>query len=165
MPTASWTGFASVDGYDYAEGEAAPAYLGRLERFRRHVVHVRPGVFVMFDDLQAPQPARFQWLLHAYHRIGVDEASRVLRIENPPAAMRVHLLLAGQGDFSQTDKYTPEPEPIARDWTNTWHLTASTVDAARARNSWPCSWCIARDRKTRCPRSNGWRAQEPWACG
>jgi hypothetical protein len=102
--------FASEDGYDYAEAEAAPAYLGRMERFRRHVVHVRPGVFVMFDDLRAPRPSRFQWLLHAYNEIQVSETPAILHVENAPAAMDVHLLLPGNVDFSQTDKYDPEPE-------------------------------------------------------
>jgi hypothetical protein len=122
----------SSDGYDYAEAEAAPAYLERMERFRRHVVHVRPGLFVMFDDLRAPQPARFQWLLHAYHRIDVDEASRILRVENAPAAMDVHLLLPERVTFSQTDRYDPEPESTKGRWENTWHLTAGTVSPARA---------------------------------
>jgi len=126
------TAFESVDGYDYAEAEAAPAYLGRLERFRRHVVHVRPGVFVLFDDLRAPGPARFQWLLHAYKQIDVDETTRVLRIENSPAAMNVHLLLPDKVDFTQTDKYEPEPESTKGRWLNTWHLTASTAAPARS---------------------------------
>jgi hypothetical protein len=124
------TAFESVDGYDYAEAEAAPAYMGRMERFRRHVVHVRPGVFVMFDDLRAPEPARFQWLLHAYKRIGVDETRRILRVENAPAAMNVHLLLPDKVDFVQTDKYDPEPESTKGRWSNTWHLTASTMTPA-----------------------------------
>ena len=118
-------------GYDYAEGEAGPAYAGRLERFRRHVVHVRPGIFVMFDDLRAAEPARFQWLLHAYRRIQIAEANRVLRVDNDPAAMNVHLLLPDRVEFTQTDKYEPEPEPIARQWENTWHLTAGTAAPAR----------------------------------
>ncbi|MBC8874114.1 MAG: DUF4962 domain-containing protein [Planctomycetes bacterium] len=124
--------FESVDGYDYAEAEAAPAYLGRLERFRRHVVHVRPGVFVLFDDLRAPEPARFQWLLHAYKQINVDETSRTLRVENAPAAMDVHLLLPDKVDFTQTDKYEPEPESTKGRWSNTWHLTASTAAPAQS---------------------------------
>lgn len=123
--------FQTVDGYDYVEGEAAPAYKGRLERFRRHVVHVRPGYFVVYDELRAPEPAKFQWLLHAYKKIQVDEASRRLRIENAPAAMTVQLLLPQKAEFTQTDKYEPEPEPIAKQWENTWHLTASTTEAAR----------------------------------
>lgn len=114
-------------GYDYAEGEAAPAYAGRLERFRRHVVHARPGIFVMFDDLRAAEPSRFQWLLHAYNRIEVVPASQVLRVVNAPAAMDVQLLLPKQVEISQTNRYEPEPEPLARRWENTWHLTASTT--------------------------------------
>ncbi|MHC4798438.1 MAG: DUF4962 domain-containing protein, partial [Planctomycetota bacterium] len=59
------TAFQIGDGYDYVEGEASQAYGKRLKRFRRHVVHVRPGIFVIFDDLVAAKPATFQWLLHA----------------------------------------------------------------------------------------------------
>jgi hypothetical protein len=122
------TAFQSGGGYDYAEGEAAPAYGGRLNRFRRHVIHLRPGIFVLFDDLVAPQPATFQWLLHAYQQIQLDEARRVLRLERPPAAMNVHLLLPEEIAFSQTDRYDPEPESDR--WENTWHLTASTLRPA-----------------------------------
>jgi hypothetical protein len=130
--TGELTAFQSVDGYDYAEGEAAPAYLGRMERFRRHVVHVRPGVFVLFDDLRAPQPARFEWLLHAYRRIEIAESQRMLRVENGPAAMNVHLLLPERVEFAQTNRYEPEPESIARGWENTWHVTVGTATPARA---------------------------------
>jgi hypothetical protein len=120
------TAFASVDGYDYAEGEAAPAYMGRLQRFRRHVLHLRPGIFIIFDDLQAPKPAQFQWLLHTLHPIRIQENSRILRVRNTPAAMKVHLLLPVKLKFTQTGKYTPEPESDRSSWSNTWHLTAST---------------------------------------
>jgi hypothetical protein len=125
------TAFESTRGYDYVEAEAAPAYLGKLQRFRRHVVHVRPGVFVMFDDLRAREAARYQWLLHAYQQIQIAETDQTLHINNHPAAMRVHLLLPQQLDFSQTNQYDPEPESTKGRWVNTWHLTASTVRAAR----------------------------------
>ena len=129
----AFQGAETGSGYDYVEGEAAPAYAGRLERFRRHVVHVRPGIFVLFDDLRAVEPARFQWLLHAYRQIQVNETTRVLRVENDPAAMNVHLLLPDELEFTQTDKYEPEPEPIARQWENTWHLTAGTTASAQGK--------------------------------
>jgi len=125
------TGFDSVEGYDYAEGEAARAYKGRLDRFRRHVVHVRPGVFVMFDDLRAPEPSRFEWLLHAYRRIQIVDDGRMLRVENAPAAMNVHLLAPTGLEFRQTDRYEPEPESTAGKWENTWHLSAGTRAPAR----------------------------------
>jgi hypothetical protein len=47
--------------------------------------------------------------------------------------MNVHLLLPDEVDFSQTDRYEPEPEPIARQWENTWHLTAGTTAPARGK--------------------------------
>jgi hypothetical protein len=125
------TAFESVDGYDYAEGEAAPAYMGRVERFLRRVVHVRPGVFVMFDDLRAADIAQFQWLLHAHNRIDISESDRLLRVTNSPAAMDVHLLLPEALKFTQTDEYDPEPEPTKGSWVNTWHLTASTATPSR----------------------------------
>ena len=125
------TAFDSVEGYDYAEGEAAPAYAGRLDRFRRRVVHVRPGVFVLLDDLEAPRAVRFQWLLHAYQRIQINEENRVLRITNAPAVMDVHLLLPEKVSFAQTDRYEPEPESIARNWSNTWHLAATPTGPSR----------------------------------
>lgn len=121
------TAFEMTEGYDYAEVEAAPAYMGRLKRFRRHVVHIRPGIFIIFDDLEAPQPSRYQWLLHTYHPIRIDDGLRVLRVQNPPAAMKVHLLLPTDLEFSQTGNYSPEPESDPGSWENTWHLTAGTV--------------------------------------
>ncbi|MCX7825837.1 MAG: DUF4962 domain-containing protein, partial [Verrucomicrobiae bacterium] len=122
------TAFVCGDGYDYAEGEAAAAYGGKLKRFRRHVLHVRPGVFVMFDDLVAAKPATFQWLLHAYEKIAVEETSRTLSVRRDPAAMEVRFLLPTALSFSQTDRYEPEPERIRHpDAKNTWHLTAGTT--------------------------------------
>jgi hypothetical protein len=127
------TAFSSVQGYDYAEGEAAPAYGGRLERFRRHVVHLRPGIFVIFDDLAGKKDSTFQWLLHAYDKIQVEEGARRLRIERAPAALDAWMLLPEKVTFQQTDRYVPEPEDTKGKWDNTWHLTAgSTVPAKRA---------------------------------
>ena len=39
--------------WDYMAGDAREAYEGRLERALRHVVLVKPGIIVLFDDLVA----------------------------------------------------------------------------------------------------------------
>ena len=123
------TAFLHGEGYDYAEGEAGAAYGDKLKRFRRQVVHVRPGVFVIFDDLEARKPATFQWLLHAHEKIAVDETRQLLTIRREPAAMEVRLLLPAGLQFSQTDRYEPEPERVKRgEIHNTWHLTAGTAE-------------------------------------
>ena len=76
------TAFHSDDAYDYVEGEAAPAYGDRLKRFRRHIVHARPGIFVIYDDLIANKPATFQWLLHAFEQMTVSE-NRISQRRDP----------------------------------------------------------------------------------
>lgn len=122
------TAFLHGEGYDYTEGEAGEAYGDKLKRFRRHVVHVRPGVFVIFDDLAATKPATFQWLLHAHEKIAVDESRHLLTIRHEPAMMEIRLLLPAGLAFSQNDKYEPEPERVKRgEINNTWHLTAATT--------------------------------------
>lgn len=50
--------FFTSPHYDYTVGEAAQAYPGALDRFDRHVVFLRPHLFVMFDALEAIQPDR-----------------------------------------------------------------------------------------------------------
>jgi hypothetical protein len=123
------TAFLHGEGYDYTEGEAGAAYGDKLKRFRRHIVHVRPGTFVIFDDLVAAKPATFQWLLHAHEKITVDESQQLLTIRHEPAAMEVRLLLPAGLAFSQIDKYEPEPERVKRgEVRNTWHLTAATTE-------------------------------------
>lgn len=127
------TAFHHGEGYDYAEGDAGDAYGERLKRFRRRVVHVRPGVFVIFDDLEAAKPATFQWLLHAQENIGVDETRQILTVRREPAAMEVRLLHPSGLRFSQTDRYEPEPERVKPgDLRNTWHLSAATTAPAVA---------------------------------
>ena len=155
--------FQSVKGYDYAAGEAAAAYMGPMEKFRRHVVHVRPGVFVMFDDLRAAKPATFQWLLHAYQEIQVDEASRSLRITNPPAAMNVHLLLPEEVSFSQTDKYEPEPESTKGRWENTGTCRPRRLIRYVRRDFCRCFCRFARVPRISFPRSRDSRERAPWA--
>ena len=120
-------------GYDYVEGEAAAAYGKRLKRFRRHIVHVRDGIFVIFDDLLAAKAATFQWLLHAHDRFAIT--NRTLTVRRDPADMTVHILLPSPKDvkLSQTDQYDPPPEQHKtrpREYKKTWHLTAETTTPA-----------------------------------
>jgi hypothetical protein len=123
------TAFELGDGYDYVEAEAANAYGKRLNRFRRHVVHVQPGIFVIFDDLAGPKPATYQWLLHAHEKIGID--GQILHVRRGAAAMKVHLLTPTGLTITQNDRYDPPPEEqdLKRlNWKRTWHLSASTTE-------------------------------------
>lgn len=52
---------------DYVIGNVAPAYgpEAGLKRFLRHILYVKPDVWVIADELQAARPSTFELFLHA----------------------------------------------------------------------------------------------------
>lgn len=64
--------FASAP-FDYAMGRATAAYPpSHLRKFLRHVVYVRPGYFIIFDEVESDGAARrFEWLLHPHAQADV----------------------------------------------------------------------------------------------
>ncbi|HEX6972225.1 MAG TPA: DUF4962 domain-containing protein, partial [Limnochordia bacterium] len=125
------TGFLHGQSFDYTAGEAAQAYGGRLERFTRHVVYIRPDVFVLFDDLRALAPSTYQWLLHAYHPMTIDPAAGRIHLDGGEAELDVHLWSSQPLAYSQTDQFAvPLDEPL--DKPVQWHLQASTRSEAEA---------------------------------
>jgi hypothetical protein len=49
---------------DYLDADLTSAYDGRLQRYQREYVFVKPDILVIRDRVQAAQPYRFSWLLH-----------------------------------------------------------------------------------------------------
>lgn len=123
-------GFLSGDSFDYTAGDAQEAY-GKvlLERYVRHAVYVRPDVFVLFDDLLAPQASTFSWLLHTYHAMDIDQEKGHIRFEADKAALDTYLWSDRGVSYSQTDEFaTPLDEPMNKP--KQWHLTATTQQAS-----------------------------------
>ncbi len=115
---------------DYVAGEAAAAYEGRLKRFRRNVVFAKPDVIVMYDDLEAVQPATFQFLLHALAPFEVQAERSRLGVERPKAGVAVQYLPGTIAlRFRQWDGYQPLPET---QFANMWHVEAGTVEPRSA---------------------------------
>ncbi len=107
----------------YALGDATPAYEGRLKRFHRHVLFLRPDAFVMVDDLAAPKPVSAEWRLHARNQIAVDEAAHTAAIASGDARLTVRFVEPKALTFAQTDKF-PIP-PHRPNSPNQWHLTVT----------------------------------------
>lgn len=131
----------------YVAGEAAPAYKGLLKRYDRHILFVRPGLFVMLDDLQAPEESNFQWMFHALDKIDIDESNQSLISRHKGAWLDIRLFNSSNMPltFSQTDQFdipyyegVPEiykdkmtdywHETYEREIVNQWHLTAGTTE-------------------------------------
>ncbi len=121
------TGFHTSPALDYVAGEAAEAYGGKLDRFARHVVFVKPDLIVIYDELCAPAPHRFEWRLHAPVAMDV-RAQGDIAITNGRAACRVAFLAPAGLELRQTDQFDVPPRPKIK--LREWHLTATAPEAA-----------------------------------
>jgi hypothetical protein len=64
--------------YDYAEGDATPAYGGQLTQARRQVVYLRGAdAIVVRDKLSAPAPHTYEFNVHAPSVMKVESPSSV----------------------------------------------------------------------------------------
>lgn len=102
--------FESHPGWSYAACDAADAYGGRLVRFTRHVLQVRPDVFVLVDELIAPSPATFSWLLHSPTRMAVHSSGAVITAIRGRATVDVHLRATSPFLVEQTSAFGVPPE-------------------------------------------------------
>jgi len=123
--------FRHQKALSYVCGDAAQAYGGKLKKFLRHVLFLRPGIFLVLDELAATEPAEYRWLLHALEKMQIDESSRTLASERRGARMEVTLACDAALSFHQTDQFdTPynqgNPPEYHQQVENQWHFTART---------------------------------------
>jgi hypothetical protein len=121
------------EDYVFTTGDATAAYGGRLDRFHRHVLFVRPDYFVIIDDLiTSGDASTFQWLLHAPVEIQVDQLNNVMVSRSGNARLTTRFLTPGNLEYRQHTGFTPEIYDPDRMW-NQFHVTASTSKAERAK--------------------------------
>jgi len=123
--------FHTTPAIDAVVGEAGNAYRVRengrdrrlLDRYTRAVLFVKPELVIVFDRLAAPQPATFEYWLHAAKKFEVG-GQRQIEVRAGDVACAIDLLAPEGLTFSQTDQYDPNPWPQIT--TREWHLTATT---------------------------------------
>jgi hypothetical protein len=98
------------DGLDYVAGDGTLAYEGRLKRAVRHVLFVKPDLVVIIDDLIAPQPSTFQWMLHALNPFEID--GQGARLEREKAGVMVEYVGSQRLKLRQWSGYDPPPDAI-----------------------------------------------------
>jgi hypothetical protein len=137
-PTAAGRIVAFEDhrSWAYAAGDAGGAYAGRLRRYHRHLLFLPPGLLLVLDDLEAPTPATYQWLLHAFEQMEISAARGRIISRRGGRALVVHLRCTLPLHFAQTDVFDPPydagiPPEFRREARNQWHVTAATATAAR----------------------------------
>ncbi len=113
--------FRSWDEYDYVAGDATEAYRGLLTKFHRHVVHVRPGIFVIFDDLVAATRVKLEWWLHSLSEMELDEEGQTVTVSQGDARLRLRFPLPPHWNFHQSNEFPDPPEWGEK---KQWHFRA-----------------------------------------
>ena len=132
--------FQTTPSIDLVVGEAAESYRvdapdkgasqqrRLLDRYTRTIAFVKPDLVIVFDRLQAREPATFEYWLHAKNEFQIG-GSRDILVRAGDVRCRIDLLAPEGLAFSQTDQYDPNPWPQIK--TREWHLTATTPTAAK----------------------------------
>ena len=121
------------DGADYVAGDATDAYEGKVKRYVRHIVFVKPDVIVIADEIEATQPSNFQWMLHGLSQFEVNESAQTLVLARERAGVTVHYLAPEPLRFRQWSGYEPGLDKDYLESTNRpgfptqWHVEASTA--------------------------------------
>ena len=129
------TAFHEQKGLSYVAGDAAAAYMGKIRRFDRYILFLLPCLFLLLDDLEAPQPALFQWMLHTLEKMELDTPFGRVISRRKGATLDVRLRSSIGLVLSQTDQFgTPYnagvPLEFRKEMPDQWHLTAETTRKA-----------------------------------
>ena len=128
--------FVTTDYAHYALGDAVEAYGGRLTKFNRHALFLRPTiagdepVIILFDDIASPEPATYDWLLHSLEKMQIDEVTGTVEIKRGDARLQVLFLTPQDLKISQHEGFPAKPE--GENMPDQWHLSAQTSALATA---------------------------------
>jgi len=122
------TAFKTTDAIDIVVGEAGSAYQPPLKRFTRTIIFIKPELIIIFDRLQAPEPASYEYWLHAINKFEITDQHNI-RMINDGVCCDIDFLTPQQLRFRQTNQYDPNPRPRIK--LREWHLTASTATKQR----------------------------------
>lgn len=87
------TDFFTSPSFDYVVGDASRCYDPQvLWRFLRRIAFVRPHFFVMLDELESPEPKRFEFLLHTDREGHYAIEGKAPKPGQPVTGSRVSLL-------------------------------------------------------------------------
>jgi len=119
------TDFRTTAELDIVVGEAGDSYGDRLDRWTRRIFFFKPYAVLIHDLLEAPEPATFQFLLHAPAEFATADNLATLRHEGKALDIR---WLHPQGlQFSQKDEFDTPLADFVTYTLDQWHLTAATT--------------------------------------
>ena len=121
-----------LEGLDYAAGEAAAAYKGRMKRARRHVIFVKPDIVMIADELEAVEPSTYQWMLHGWEEFELDETRQRIILDRGKVGVVVDYVSPEPLRLRQWTGYEPEPDAAylqsvgRKPFPSQWHVEAAS---------------------------------------
>jgi len=147
----------AIDGYNisYCLGDASNAYSGisndplwvkafkdagitqspingfgetPLTLYRRHLLVLHPNIVVLYDELEAKEAARWDWLLHSPAQFKINNSTKIIETTNEDKNfISVAQIFSNQNfNLSQTDQFVVAPSNTPNpNYPNQWHLTAA----------------------------------------
>ena len=103
-----------------------------LTKYLRHVWMLHPGIVVIYDELEASEPVRWDWLLHSPTAFHVEPDGFTLNTANEAKGFSTQARLFSGQKFriSQTDRFTvPPTDSPDSAYPNQWHLSATVKDS------------------------------------
>lgn len=98
-----------------------------LTKFRRHLLLLHPHTIVIYDELEASHPVRWDWLLHSPTPFRITQSARSMTTTNDTKGFSsvAHLFSNRDCSISQTDQFVVPPTAIPDpNYPNQWHLSA-----------------------------------------
>jgi hypothetical protein len=119
--------------YDAVSSDLTDVYQGRLARYTRRIVFLKPHYFVIYDDLNAKSATTFDWLLHLPDRSEITTQKDAALYTGPKAALAVRVLAPTNSELKVRNGHIPYPVFA----TNTPETTPNQPAFLDVRNSAP----------------------------
>jgi hypothetical protein len=136
--------FIHGEQISYAMGDASNAYSGKdlgentdlgMKVFMRHYLMLRPGIIVIYDDLEADHAANWSWLLHNDTGLEINEKTKNITAKNEVGVAKVSLHSSSAIKFEVSEEFSipvdnwtkkedEDGEPI--EFKDQWHFKGSS---------------------------------------
>lgn len=107
-----------------------------LTKYLRHIFMLHPDIVVIYDELEASEAVRWDWLLHSPVQFDIEQTEKKITVNHADKHFIAVARLFSKHDFdlSQTDQFTvPPANNDPQLYPNQWHLTATFPDCSKNR--------------------------------
>lgn len=128
-----------IDAFKKAGIAQTPEYgFGKtpLKKYRRHMLMLYPNILVIYDELEATEATRWDWLLHSDTKFSIDNTAHMLTTSNTAKGFvaRTQLFSNDAMSLSQTDQFFCDPDGgVTSKYKRQWHMTAQIPNSSSTR--------------------------------